>query len=85
MRRYIYLLTLLLLCPPLLSAAKADDNVPKADILDVVFNSDGTAVDISPMQNEVQVIGQSAIEVYFNETVYQSVERYCNTLLQGGL
>ncbi len=77
MRRYIYLLTLLLLCPPL-SAAKADDNVPKADILDVVFNSDGTAVDISPMQNEVQVIGQSAIEVYFNETYKMNIPRFTN-------
>ena len=64
--------------PPPLSAAKADDNVPKADILDVVFNSDGTAIDISPMQNEVQVIGQSAIEVYFNETYKMNIPRFTN-------
>ena len=30
---------------------------PKADILDVVFNDDGTATDVSDMQNEIIPVG----------------------------
>lgn len=30
---------------------------PKADVLDIVFNDDGTATDVSPMQNPVTVSG----------------------------
>ena len=41
---------------PLCSAA--DDNIPKADLLDVEFLEDGTAVDQSPRENVAQVVGQ---------------------------
>ena len=35
--------------------------VPKADLLDVVFQTDGTAVDISPKANKVERVGAPAI------------------------
>ena len=34
--------------------------VPTADVLDVVFHEDGTAEDISPMRNEVQLVGSTS-------------------------
>ena len=40
--------------------------VPKADLLDVVFNEDGSAEDISPMQNTVEQFGTP--QVSFNAT-----------------
>lgn len=33
---------------------------PKADMLDVVFHEDGTAEDISPMKNNVQLVGNTS-------------------------
>ena len=42
--------------------------VPVADLLDVQFTKEGGAVDISPMQNEVQVISpNNKIETYYNK------------------
>ena len=35
--------------------------VPKADLLDVVFNDDGTATDVSAMANTVQTIGAPSV------------------------
>ncbi len=37
-----------------------DEPVPTADVLDVVFHEDGTAEDISPMRNEVQLVGSTS-------------------------
>ena len=34
--------------------------VPTADVLDVVFHEDGTAEDISPMKNEVRLVGNTS-------------------------
>ena len=39
-------------------------DVPQADLLDVIFNEDGTAQDISPMQMAVQSIGKSHYVTY---------------------
>ena len=36
------------------------DPVPTADMLDVVFHEDGTAEDISPMRNEVRLVGNTS-------------------------
>ena len=35
--------------------------VPKADLLDIVFNDDGSASDVSPLQNEVMTMGTPII------------------------
>lgn len=44
---------------------------PVADLLDVVFNEDGTATDISPAQQEIQVIGEP--KVAYSEKFGQNV------------
>ena len=36
--------------------------LPKADVVDIVFNDDGTIIDASPMQNPVTVMGLPRIE-----------------------
>lgn len=36
--------------------------LPKADVMDIVFNDDGTVIDASPMQNPVTVLGTPRIE-----------------------
>ncbi len=46
-------------------AASAETLPAAADLLDVVFNEDGTVTDQSPMQNEIMAIGQ--VETKYNE------------------
>lgn len=41
-------------------------HLPKADVLDVVFNADGTAKDVSPMGNEVQTFASDKLRTYYN-------------------
>ena len=36
------------------------DPHPTADMLDVVFHEDGTAEDVSPMKNEVKLVGNTS-------------------------
>ena len=43
-------------------------HTPKADILDVVFNEDGTATDISPMANEIRTFASDKLKTYYNPT-----------------
>ena len=50
---------------PIVTSQPAAD-VPVADMMDVVFNEDGTATDVSPMQNPIVAFGTP--EVYYNET-----------------
>lgn len=41
--------------------------LPVADILDVKFNADGTAEDISPMKNKVEVVSENGkLDTYYN-------------------
>lgn len=40
---------------------------PKADLLDIVFNADGTAKDVSPMKMTVKATGTSGATCYYNE------------------
>ena len=56
---------------------------PKADLLDVVFDTDGTARDISPMQNEVILLGE-APTVAYNETYKRNVATFDNELSGSG-
>ena len=41
--------------------AAKEVTMPTADLMDVVFNEDGTATDVSPMQHEIEVIGQPKV------------------------
>lgn len=52
------LLTVLSLSMGLATAAQT----PKADVLDIVFNDDGTVVDASAMANPLKVIGDPVIK-----------------------
>jgi glycerophosphoryl diester phosphodiesterase len=45
---------------------------PQADILDVQFNADGTATDVSPMKNEIKAININGLTAY----PYSSKGRY---------
>lgn len=38
--------------------------LPEADMLDVVFNEDGTAEDISPMKNQVKLVGTTSYTTF---------------------
>ncbi|MCR4921624.1 MAG: LamG domain-containing protein [Bacteroidaceae bacterium] len=51
--------------------------IPTADLLDIVFNEDGTAEDVSPMHNTVEIGGTTA-STYFNETYQRYVARFEN-------
>lgn len=52
---------------------------PKADLLDVVFKADGTAEDVSPMQNEVITNAGDGLTTYYNNTYGRYVARFDNT------
>ena len=54
-------------------------DVYKADLLDVVFNEDGTATDVSPMQNEITLLGE-APTVAYNETYKRNMATFSNDL-----
>lgn len=59
---------------------------PVANLLDVVFNANGTATDISPMNNIVEVIApNSTLDTYFNETYGCYVAKLDNAWGTGSL
>ncbi len=49
---------------------------PQADLLDVIFNEDGTAKDISPMNNTVQYIPGAGASWYYNDYYKRIVAGY---------
>gem|GEM_PF-2155842 len=51
------MLTFVVLLTVSIFSTNVNAQVPKADLLDIVFNDDGTASDISPLQNEVKAVG----------------------------
>ena len=53
--------TILTLCS-ILFGLTSWGQLPKADVMDIVFNDDGTITDASPMQNPVTVMGLPRIE-----------------------
>ena len=55
------------------------DPAPKADLLDVVWNADGSATDVSPMHNAVQYIHGGSGSVYYNNTWQRYVASFKNT------
>ena len=52
---------------------------PVADVLDVVFKTDGTAEDVSPMHNVVTTSSGGAVSTYFSSTYKRYVARFGNT------
>ena len=53
-------------------------SVPQADLLDISFLSDGTAVDISPRHMKVQKVG-STQKVYYSDVYKRNVASFSNT------
>ena len=79
MKRFLFTICLALSGWSLIPmSAFADDNVPKADVLDVEFREDGTAIDLSPMNNEVTVFGQEGLVMYYNEDYKRVVPHFNN-------
>ena len=54
-KRFLSVLTASLTCLAMMA------QTPKADLLDVVFNDDGTATDVSVLQNQVTVVGSPIV------------------------
>ena len=52
---------------------------PVADILDVVFKTDGTAEDISPMKNVITTNNSGALSTYYSNTYKRFVAKFGNT------
>lgn len=52
---------------------------PKADLLDVVFKTDGTAEDVSPMKNTITTVASGALSTYYNSTYNRFVAKFENT------
>lgn len=57
----------------------AQEPAPTADLLDVVFNNDGSATDLSPMQNQVENLAGSASMTYFNDGYQGYVAHFNHT------
>lgn len=49
---------------------------PSADLLDVVFDNDGSATDVSPMRHTVQKISGSSMMTYYNDGYEHYVARF---------
>ena len=63
----IFVLTMIVACMPVMA-----QEVPVADLLDVQFNDDGSAVDVSPMKNAIEYYGEGTVIAYsgaFNRNV----------------
>lgn len=56
----------------------------KADLLDIIFNLDGTATDISPMQNEVVTVGEVIPTVTYSDTYKRNIATFDNELGSNG-
>lgn len=61
MKKLLFLITLILLGFTIPQRIKANVETPKADVLDVVFNNDGSAIDVSPMGNAIEKIGDIVV------------------------
>lgn len=52
---------------------------PVADVLDVIFKTDGTAQDVSPMKNTVTTVASGALSTYYSSTYNRFVAKFENT------
>ena len=57
--------------------------VPVADVLDIQFNEDGTATDVSAMHNEVETVKTDALFTYYNDSFGRYVARFDNSYGSG--
>lgn len=57
-------------------------DTPVADLLDVVFRSDGTAYDISPSQMEITLVEATSAVSYYNDTYRRYVSHFSHPLSQ---
>lgn len=65
--------------PELSASVPLSQRKPGADLLDVVFNSDGTATDVSPMGNKVETFGSDAMTTYRNDAFGHNVAWFNHT------
>lgn len=65
--------------PGLSASVTVNQRKPGADLLDVVFNSDGTATDVSPMGNTVEVFTGDAMMTYRNDALGHNVAWFNHT------
>ncbi len=61
-------------------AGGENPNLPKADLLDVVFKDDGTAVDVSPMKHVVTTKSGATLMTYYNDVHKRYVASFKNSL-----
>ncbi len=54
-------------------------HVPVADVLDVKFNEDGSAVDVSPMKNTIRTITDGSVLTKYDEVFERYVGSFNNT------
>lgn len=57
-----------------------EPEAPKADLLDVVFHTDGTAEDVSPLRNEVIYYPGTALTYYYHDFYKRMVTCYNHTV-----
>ncbi len=63
-----------------IDSVKFVSDAPVADMLDVVFNADGTAKDVSPMHNDVEsVTSANSYTAYYSDTYQRYVASFNNT------
>ena len=62
--------------PDLVREVEVSQNGFMADLLDVVFNNDGTAADVSPMRNTVEYSAGAALMTYYNDSYGRYVARF---------
>lgn len=58
-------------------------NAPVADILDVVFNNDGTAYDKSPLQNTVNFVDGNGVVNYYHDHYQKFVTHFSHKISAG--
>ena len=59
------------------------DNVPAADVLDVVFNNDGTAYDASELKVPVEYISGEGLVNYYHDHYKKYVTHFSHKLASG--
>lgn len=65
--------------PELSQTVEITQNGFTADLLDIKFNNDGTASDVSPMQNKVEYIPGASLMTYWNDSYGRYAARFNNT------
>lgn len=64
--------------PDLIQEISVSQNAFAADLLDIVFNNDGTATDISPMHHTVEHLSGANLMTYYNDSYGRYAARFSN-------